>query len=325
MRIFVFVLAALLMASPALAQQYQPWNDPAAASAAAAAEKAANERLQGFVDELNRLTDAAEKSRAADPGFLRDLRGLALGYDRPWRSLVLSDDFQDGDFTRNPAWTVTAGKYWIERGWGLRSAVKAEAAQTGGQTQQRTSGKDVAAAIFGQILQQALDPEGRASGGQQGARTGSVLNPAAIQTTLRLTNAFAVEIDFSSWLSEGANAGRIEIGPYQVAGQGQPVGTARAPGYVLAYVQGGGFELIRVSGRGSSIIDSRPGPFRLEDKKTHRLEWTRRADGLMTVSLDGKEIMTASDRAYQQDFDGLRLVNRGGDYIIKKLIVNGTQ
>ena len=49
------------------------------------------------------------------------------------------------------------------------------------------------------------------------------------------------------------------------------------------------------------------------------------ADGLMAVSLDGKEIMTANDRAYNQDFDGLRLVNRGGDYIIKSITVNGTQ
>ena len=149
MRILVFVLAALLMAAPAPAQHYQQWNNPESNQSAATAEKAANERLQGFVDELNRLTDAAEKSRAADPGFLRDLRGLARGYDRPWRLLVLSDAFQDGDFTRDPAWTVTSGKCWIERGWSLRSAVKAEPARAGGQTQQRSSGKDVAAAIFG--------------------------------------------------------------------------------------------------------------------------------------------------------------------------------
>ena len=322
MRFLVFLLAALVIAAPAQAQQYQQWTDPAASRSAAAAEKAANERLQGFVDELNRLTDPAEKSRAADPGFLRDLRGLAQAYDRPWRTRLLSDDFQDGDFTHNPGWTVTAGKYWVERGWGLRSAVKAEPAQTGGEDRQRSSGKDVAAAIFGQILQQALDPEGRATGGRQGTgAAATVLNPTAIQTTLRLTNAFAVEINFSSWVSEDAPGGRFEIGPYQ----GAPVGDARAAGYVLAYVQGGGLDLIRITGRGSSIIDSRPGPFLLEDKKFHRLEWTRRADGLMTVSLDGKEIMNATDRAYTQDFDGLRLVNRGGDYNIKSIVVNGTQ
>lgn len=102
MRFLVFLLAALVIAAPAQAQQYQQWTDPAASRSAAAAEKAANERLQGFVDKLNRLTDPAEKSRAADPGFLRDLRGLAQAYDRPWRTRLLSDDFQDGDFTHNP-------------------------------------------------------------------------------------------------------------------------------------------------------------------------------------------------------------------------------
>jgi len=321
MRFLVFVLAALLFATLATAQQYKPWTGPAAASTAAVAEKAANARLQGFVDELNRLTNAAETSRAADPGFLRDLRGLAQAYDKPWRTQLLSDDFQDGDFTRNPGWTVTAGKYWVESGWGLRSAVKTEPAQTASQDQRRTSGRDVAAAIFGQILQNALDPEGRNSGGGQDAGPASVLNPAAIQTPLRLTNAFAVDIEFSSWVSEGAPGGRLEIGPYQ----GAPVGDARAPGYVLAYVQGGGLDLIRVSGRGSAIIDSRPGPFHLEDKKTHHLEWTRRADGQMTASLDGKEVMKAVDRAHNQDFDGIRLVNRGGDYIVKQLKVHGTQ
>ena len=60
------------------------------------------------------MVDDAEKARAADPQFLRDLRGLAQGSDRPWRIQLLNDDFGDGDFTRNPSWTVTAGKYWVD-------------------------------------------------------------------------------------------------------------------------------------------------------------------------------------------------------------------
>ncbi|MBC8338019.1 MAG: hypothetical protein ISR51_00955 [Rhodospirillales bacterium] len=311
------LLVPFLIPRAAPAQQYQPWNNPDSTST-----PASNERLQGFVDELNKLIDAAERQRAADPSFLRDLRGLAQGFDRPQWTQVFSDDFQDGDFTRNPGWTVTSGRYWIESGWGLRSAVKAEPAPSSGTQQQKSqSGKDVAAAIFGQILQQALDPEGRATGGSQATTGGNVLTPAAIQTAVRLSNAFAIAVDFSSWTQEGAASGRLEIGPYQ----GYPTGGVRAGGYVVAYTQGGGLELIRVTGRGSAIIDSRPGPFHLEDKKTHRLDWTRRADGLMTVSLDGRDIMTASDRTYLQNFDGLRLVNRGGDYIVKRVTASGTQ
>ena len=121
----------------------------------------------------------------------------------------MNDDFGDGDFTRNPSWTVTAGKYWVENGRGLRSAVKAEAAAP---QQRQLSGKEAVGAIFGQILQQALDPEGRSSGGQAGGGTsGTVINPTATQTRLTMTNAFAMEVEFSSWAAQG----RLEIGPYQ--------------------------------------------------------------------------------------------------------------
>ena len=252
------------------------------------------------------MVDDAEKARAADPQFLRDLRGLAQGSDRPWRIQLLNDDFGDGDFTRNPSWTVTAGKYWVENGRGLRSAVKAEAAAP---QQRQLSGKEAVGAIFGQILQQAIDLEGKLGGGQ----TAGGAPATAIQIALALTNAFAIEIDLSSWSAEG----RLEIGPYQ----GAPKGAERAQGYVLAYTPGGELELLRVSPRGSSIIDRRTGLVALEDKKTHRLLWMRNADGLMTVSIDGREVLKASDKAFRGPFDGLRIVNQGGDYIFKRIAV----
>ncbi|NQV84133.1 MAG: hypothetical protein HQ494_09970 [Rhodospirillales bacterium] len=317
MRFLIFVVAALLVASPAPAQTYKPWSNPNSPPAPT------NQRLQSLVDQLNALIIAAEKSRAADSQFLRDLRGLAQSFDTPRRALLLSDNFEDGDFTRSPAWSVTSGQYWVERGWGLRSAVKAApAAAASTQQQKRNSGKDVAAAIFGQILQQAINPEGRASAASPATGGGaSVITPAAIHTRLNMTAAFAIEVEFSSWVSEATPGGRFEIGPYQ----GTANGDGRADGYVLAYIQGGGLELIRVTGRGAVVIDSRPGPFHLEDKKPHRLEWTRRSDGLMTVSLDGQKILAATDLSFKQNFDGLRLVNRGGDYIVKRITVNGAQ
>ncbi len=291
-------------------QHYQPWTDPNAPSQAGA------QRQRDFVDKLKGLIDEAEKARAADPQFLGDLRGLAREYDRPRRRVVLSDRFEDGDFTHNPAWTVTQGRYWVERGWGLRSAVKTGAAAQSAPQPEPRKGRDVAAAIFGQILQQAIDPEGKLGGGQTGGQTGGTTggDPAtAIQTALAVTNAFAVEIDFSSWKAEG----RLEIGPYQ----GAPKGAERAQGYVLAYTPGGGLELLRVSSRGSNIIERRTGLTALEDKKTHRLLWTRNADGLMAVSIDGREVLKASDQAFGGPFDGLRMVNRGGDYILKRIAV----
>ena len=283
-------------------QHYRSWTGPDAPSQAGA------QRQQDFVDKLKGLIDEAEKARAVDPQFLGDLRGLVREYDRPRRRVVLSDRFEDGDFTDNPAWTVTQGRYWVERGWGLRSAVKAGAAAQSAPQPEPRKGRD-AAAIFGRILQQAIDLEGKLGSGQ----TAGGAPATAIQIALALTNAFAVEIDLSSWSAEG----RLEIGPYQ----GAPKGAERAQGYVLAYTPGGELELLRVSPRGSSIIDRRTGLVALEDKKTHRLLWTRNADGLMAVSIDGREVHKASDQAFRGPFDGLRIVNQGGDYIFKRIAV----
>ena len=77
---------------------------------------AGNEQVQKLVDELRALTDEADRNRAADPRFLSDLRGLARRYDYPWRVRLISDDFGDGDYTNDPAWTAAAGKFTVACG-----------------------------------------------------------------------------------------------------------------------------------------------------------------------------------------------------------------
>ena len=62
----------------------------------------------------------------------------------------------------------------------------------------------------------------------------------------------------------------------------------------------------------------------LEDKKFHQLEWTRRMDGAMRIAIDGREILAATDMGFQADFDGLRMVNRGGDYVLGRIAIHGT-
>ncbi|MDA0305438.1 MAG: hypothetical protein O3B76_04025 [Proteobacteria bacterium] len=304
MRMLIVILAVLLLplgAKSASAQQYQQWNNPD--NSAAPANDA---RLRDFTERLNGLIDKAEKDRAADPRFLQDLRDLAIGTNTPSSRQLLSDDFGDGDFTHNPVWTVAQGKYWVEKGWGLRSTVKKQATQE----PQRRSGKDAAAAIFGQILQQAIDPDGKSG---SGGSTSSAGTPAAIRTAVPISNAFKLEMEFSSWVAPGAVPGRLEIAVYQ-----------NTADYILAYQPGGAFELVRASPRGANVIDSRTGPS-LENKKTHHLVWTRQTDGQMRVAIDGEEILTTNDRSTAKPFDGLRIVNRGGDYIIKRIAVTETR
>ncbi len=292
-------------AAPASAQQsrYSQWSDPSAPSA--------DNRLQGFIDRLNKLIDEGEKARAADPNFLRDLRDLAGGFERPWRRQILSDAFIDGDYTRDPSWTVLSGKYWVERGWGLRSAVKPGAESNTTETQPATNEKK-AAQLFGAILNQAL---GGGSQGSQGGTTQDAPAAAIIHAPTAITNAFALEMDFSSWSAEG----QFQVALYQGRFQGDA-----SPGYRLTYRPGGTLQIDRVSSRGTSVVERATKAMPLEDKKIHRIQWLRYADGRMSVSVNGTEVLTTADRGFRDAFSGLALINSGGDYIIKTVAVSGT-
>ncbi len=303
----VSALVVLALMSPAGAgQHYSSWSAPEAAGASGNGQA---DRVQKLVDELNALIDQGEKGRAADPLFLRDLRDLARGYHRPWRRLVLADDFGDGDFTAGPAWTVTSGRYWVERNWGLRSTVTAARAAPSKEPRGKTSGRDVAISILGNFLNQAMGEQG------QGGDSPASAEPefAAIHSPVPISNAFAMEVEMSSWKDQG----RLELGPYQ--------GADRVTGYRLAYTPGGPLELLRVSARGAAIIDSSRQVVTLEDKKTHLIEWTRDVDGAMKVMLDGKEMLAATDRGIRDPFDGFMIVNRGGDYIVKRAAIHGVE
>jgi len=301
----IFTAAVLVLAvlqTEATAQTYQTWENPDGSAASTEAQAQSDVRLKAIIDRLNEMVDQAEKDRAADPGFLRDLRDLANGFDRPWSKQVLFDDFADGDFTQNPAWTVGAGRYWIEKGWGLRNALdEAKAASSG------TTSKDAAAAIFGQILNQALG----GSASDSSSSTSSGTQPTSIFADTPITNAFSIELDLSSWVGD---EGEFIMGPYQ--------GSDRASGYRLSYTVGEGLAMRIRSRSGARTIAIELGPFALEDKKAHAIQWTRTADGTMQVNLDGKTIFDLRDVNFRDSFTGFGMATRGGDFIVKRVSIH---
>lgn len=285
MRTLITIALLALLAAPAAAQnKYQSWSNPDDRSLA---------------DKLNKLINEAERSRAADPGFLRDLRDLVRNAGPSRRRQVLTDSFSDGDFNRDPVWTVNAGSYWVEKGWGLRSSVTA----TTEQQPRKMKKRDKALAILGAVL-------GQATGGNGGVVTNSQPTAAAeISARASVSNAFSIEFGLSSWQPQG----RFDIGPYQGAG--------RADGYRLSYQPGGALALLRVSGRGEDVIARAARPLALEDKKSHAIKWSRDGAGRMSVSIDGRQVITATDHNARGPFDGVSISNRGGDYIIKSISV----
>lgn len=310
MRISLSVLIAfVLLHATATAQEsrYQPYD---------AQQTQAADQTQALIGELNKLIDEADKARAADPRFLRDLRDLANRYDRPWKVTVLHDEFRDGDYTKDPAWTVKSGTYTIDWRDGLRSRVEPAAATTTQETQpaQNNEKRDTGKELLGVFLREMLKSKGEDTSQPQAEPEAAPRTTfTQIYTAVPITNAFAINLELSSYEKRG----RFAFGPYQ--------GNQQAAGYSLAYNPGKqpSLELQRISSRGTALIDSVPGELNLEDGNRHVIGWTRDNNGRMVVTVDGTKLLDVTDRGFRDPFDGLTMVNFEGDFAVRTVEVSG--
>ncbi len=292
------------------------WSGPVAAQSEPAT---ADKKLQSLVKELRGELDRGERERLIDPWYLRDLRNLLGRYENPWNKRLFSDDFSGRGPQPDPLWQVTAGEFLIDWRYGLRSVVEASAPEPQ-RAETKSSDKQAMKLLFGQFLQQAL----RGQKGGQSAEEPPPSGPgfATAIAPVKVTNAFALRVDLTSRIVPGVPEARLEFGPYQ--------GADASAGYRLAYSPGptGGapsLALLRLSSRGGiSTIELYDQPLELEDGNSHVIEWTRDGRGHMVVRVDGTEVINVTDRSFRDPFDGVALVNSGGDYALRSITVDGT-
>lgn len=284
------VLAAALLSSTALAQstqRYAPW------------QPAQQDQTKALLDDLSRMVNQAERDRAASPDFIADLKGLVDRYSASVAppaaaapvpaqpptaaqppvaapvpapaqpaslagTRVFSDDFNDGNYTANPAWTSLQGTWSVDKS-GLHSDTKAANGQQGGV--------------------------------------------AAISLQQGLKNNFGLEFE----LTDIANQGQFEIRVFQ--------GQSKDSGYRLVYLPSNSpvFALYRAGRSGITQVaqTTNTAPLRRGDRT--RLTWTRDAAGRMVVALDGKTIIEASDNGFRDGWNGVMLVNFGGDFALRSV------
>ena len=312
MKQFRSVIACLVLA--AFAAGATIWGGPAAAQTEPAAE---DSQLKALIEELSSQLDRGEKERLIDPWYLRDLRKVLGRYENPWDTILFSDDFSGRGPQPEPPWKVTAGEFLIDWRYGLRSVIEAPAPASAPETK---SSEDTVQKLFGQLLQQTLQGQQNQQDQQEAAAPAAPSYAAAI-APVKITNAFALRLELTARPVPGVVEPRFEFGPYQ--------GANASAGYRLAYNPGaaGGtpsLELLRLTSRGTSTLELSDKALKFEDGKSHVVEWTRDSGGRMVIRVDDVEVITVTDRSFRDPFDGIALVNSGGDYALRSVAVAGT-
>ena len=298
-----------LIGLPAAAQEsrYKPWPGQTQTQT-----QTQTGDMPELLKSLRSLTDQAERSKAADPAFINDLRNLANAYDNPWPLKLFSDDFRDGDFTRNPAWTVIAGTWQVDtrgRFTGLHSAISKP------QAPSAQPGAAGAPEIIGSVLGTLLKQQQAGQGGDRQASQPAQNEHATIFAPVSITNAFAIRMEIAS--REGG--GRFDFGPSIEQG-GENL-------YRITYMPDAesGLVLSRVTNQGTQLLASSNGRISLEDDKSHVIEWKRDRAGKMTVALDGSQVIEATDMQIRKPFGGLLMDNSGGAYWIRSVEIAGAK
>jgi hypothetical protein len=310
MKQFRCVIACLALA--AFAAGATIWSGPAAAQTEPAAE---DSQLKALIKELRSQFDRGEKERLIDPWYLRDLRKVLGGYENTWDTVLFSDDFSGRGSLPEPPWQITAGEFLIDWRYGLRSVIEAPPPAPAPESK---SEKDTVQQLFGQLLQQTL--QGDQNQQEQAAAPATPSYAAAI-APVKITNAFALRLELTARQVPGVAEPRFEFGPYQ--------GANASAGYRLAYNPGAArgtpsLELLRLSSRGTSTLEITDKVLKFEDGNIHVIEWTRDSGGRMVIRVDDAEVISVTDRSFRDPFDGIALVNSGGDYALRGIGVAGT-
>jgi hypothetical protein len=259
-------------------------------------QRVGNIPLQEMVDKLRKLVREGRRGNAADRRFLNKLRHLAREYAQPWRWLLLSDDFSDGDFVHKPRWIVLAGQFVVEPRHGLRSVARHRAPPRPHKRSFRDKLRD---AIRNKLGRKRDEPP-------------PLPEVADIHIPVPVTTSFSVRLRLVAHDSRG----RFQFLLYR--------GRQRQAGYRLTWIPGKAMlRLHYFSGTRVSRIEKARLADGTKARGPHRISWSRDRKGYMSVSFDGKQLFKVRERE-REGFSGIEMVNRGGDFSVRRVQVLGT-
>ena len=116
----------------------------------------------------------------------------------------------------------------------------------------------------------------------------------------------------SNWVSAEIAAGTtLQVGLHSAPGARE--------GYRLVADSQGEVQLVRLSARGTAIIDRAQANMRAG--RAHELSWTRGRTGRMLVELDGRTVLDTRDREFEGGFAELSVSAEDGELAVRRVSV----
>ena len=103
-------------------------------------------------------------------------------------------------------------------------------------------------------------------------------------------------------------------------------GPDRSSGYLIKLLtdKEQSLALIRFDQSGSSVIDMKRQERLFQPNTLHKLSWMRYADGRMKVEVGNTKVLNTQDNMFKE-FDGVSIINGGGDYAVGSIRILGSQ
>lgn len=272
--------------------------------AAVAQEPEENQKLKSMISELEQKIDDADKRMIAHPNFLLDLRNLVEKYKSQLRELFFRDQFLDGNYDKNPKWTVKSGGFSVNNAGRLSSFVGTQASPT--KTEGQSNNKTLEQEAVGILLDSIFGPAKKQEPAQStNPPSQAPVKPASIYAAVVFPPAFEMNMKFKS--SFEGETDIILLGAQNLI-----------PRYRLKIIaqhsEANPMEIIRESGNRSFTVGASHKFPVINDGKFHTLSWIRFVDGAMKVLIDDIVVLQTYEAYYRDNFTGFEVINRGGSY-----------
>ncbi|MBF0357396.1 MAG: hypothetical protein HQL70_02240 [Magnetococcales bacterium] len=254
-----------------------------------------------LVSELDSLIESVDSSKLATPAFIIEVKKILKKYRPAIQYKLLVDTFSDGNFTHNPEWKVLRGIFRVDGNGALLSTTGVSddslKMQKGGVVAKKSAQNNEIGQIMG--LMQVLSGEGKT------AKPTNKIKRSIIYSNVQTPNSFDLSLSFRS----GHEQGHGEVGLF--------VDNPQKTGYRLLLsadpMVSQSISLIRYV-RGRSQVLRGSGGIYLGNGLSHQIRWRRLESGMMSVWVDGVEMLRVRDASLWNGFSGLVLVNDRGEF-----------